>query len=471
MRVIALGHAGVLIRSESGRTVVIDPWIEEPVFASAWYRYPPPPPPEELIQRRPDALLLSHAHPDHSAERTLRWFDPATEVRIVRFEGERLRRRATAVFGGARVVELEGWREATLAGGAFTVLAIPSDLGWEDASFVVEADGVSVYHGNDNPLARPTYRRIAERRPIDLALLPFAGASSYPTGFEWPDGVVRTRAEEKKEDALGRMRDGIVGLRPRAGAVPFASDWALLEPGLAGRNWADRYRPEEAAARLSGEAVGGEAGATCPIFAWEAGDEWTREGGLERRGRCDAYPRTVEAVRAYGRARGVTDAPAPSPRGEAPGPPAGGPQPAEPAAAREGARGGERVGVRELPADLVAAHIRAALARRLRGPAGGGRESVRGAIEVAWEGGAVHVALDGGGAEVRLGAAADPAERVYVPARDLARILAGELLWEDLWYGYRLRIRKRDGSPYFRVFWEALLELDRALTFAGLDET
>ncbi len=39
----------------------------------------------------------------------------------------------------------------------------------------------------------------------------------------------------------------------------------------------------------------------------------------------------------------------PSPLGEAPSPPPGGLQPAAPAAAREGARGGERVGVRWLP--------------------------------------------------------------------------------------------------------------------------
>jgi len=33
-------------------------------------------------------------------------------------------------------------------------------------------------------------------------------------------------------------------------------------------------------------------------------------------------------------------------------------------------------------------------------------------------------------------------------------------VWEDIWYGYRMRVKKREGTPYYRAFWDALLFFD-----------
>ena len=34
------------------------------------------------------------------------------------------------------------------------------------------------------------------------------------------------------------------------------------------------------------------------------------------------------------------------------------------------------------------------------------------------------------------------------------------MLFRSVWYGYRLRVRKREGAGYYRAFWEMLLNFN-----------
>jgi hypothetical protein len=51
-------------------------------------------------------------------------------------------------------------------------------------------------------------------------------------------------------------------------------------------------------------------------------------------------------------------------------------------------------------------------------------------------------------------------ETLTVTADELWDIVAGPANWEDPWYGYRLRVTKREGAGYYRAFWEMLLNFD-----------
>ncbi len=48
-------------------------------------------------------------------------------------------------------------------------------------------------------------------------------------------------------------------------------------------------------------------------------------------------------------------------------------------------------------------------------------------------------------------------EVITVSAAELSAITRASITWEDVWYGYRLHVNKRDGAPYFRDFWEMFL--------------
>jgi L-ascorbate metabolism protein UlaG (beta-lactamase superfamily) len=106
MHVTFLGHAQLLVKA-AGKTLLIDPWFAEPVFAGAWWRYPPPPyPTPESLPAQPDFLVLSHAHPDHSGPGTLALLDPALPTLAPRFPEDPLpggsSARASATCAGWR---------------------------------------------------------------------------------------------------------------------------------------------------------------------------------------------------------------------------------------------------------------------------------------------------------------------------------------------------------------------------------
>src|SRR5215212_12105632 len=92
MLVTFLGHAQLYLNA-AGRTLLLDPWFHEPVFGGAWYRYPPPPYANASTMQRPDFLLLSHIHPDHSGPATLAQLPSGTPTFAMPFPSGALRRR------------------------------------------------------------------------------------------------------------------------------------------------------------------------------------------------------------------------------------------------------------------------------------------------------------------------------------------------------------------------------------------
>lgn len=73
-------------------------------------------------------------------------------------------------------------------------------------------------------------------------------------------------------------------------------------------------------------------------------------------------------------------------------------------------------------------------------------------------GGAWHVVFQPGQRpRVEQSRAAHADETLTLEAHELWSIATTPASWEDGWYGYRLRVRKREGAGYYRPFWEMLL--------------
>lgn len=426
MIVTWLGHAALFINA-GGKTLLLDPWFAEPVFGGAWFRYPPPPYPTASTLPKPDFLLLSHIHPDHSGPATLKQLRKETPTLAMPFPSGALKRRLERV-GLSAVRWLAPWETREISPG-LNVTFVPHDRGWEVSSIVVEADGVRLYHGNDNPLSIEGYREVVRRLgKIDLAFLPYAGASSYPTGFGGSPELMAERCAKKKAEGLARFTDGIVGLEP-AEAAPFASSWALLEEGELEKNFVDRPTAREALAHAM--KLAHEQGTH--LLNLDPGDEWSPDTGAINKGLTTGWENDVASVRRY--------------------------------------------------AEQERERVRAAIAAaRHRGPPVAPEmldEAMRAYVtEMIAAAGPSLASLtmnagfesDGQGWSVRFEAGTPPRiesklrgdedETLRLPASELWAILTGPANWEDVWYGYRLHVRKREGAGYYRAFWEMILNFD-----------
>ncbi len=431
MIVTWLGHAALFINA-AGKTLLLDPWFAEPVFGGAWFRYPPPPYPVSSSLPPPSFLLLSHIHPDHSGPGSLAQLRSETPTYAMPFKSGALKRRlARAKY--TDVNWLQPWETKELAPG-LKITFVPHDRGWEVSSIVVEADGVRLYHGNDNPLSVEAYRELVERLgPIDIAFLPYAGASSFPTGFGGDAATLRERCEKKKAEGLKRFEDGIVGMKPGE-AVPFASSWALLEESELQKNFVDRPTAAQAlkAAMLTAHDHGTH------LLHLEPGDQWSKETGAINKGLTAGWDNDVASVRRY--ALQEKD---------------------RVAAAIAAARKPSHPVPNETLDAAVRAYFEAMVAAAL--PTLGTLEMNAGFV--AGDAGAWSLRFKPGQPpllESKL--RGDEDETLMLPPGELWGIVTGPANWEDVWYGYRLTVRKREGAGYYRAFWEMLLNFDDEAT-------
>jgi L-ascorbate metabolism protein UlaG (beta-lactamase superfamily) len=427
MLVTWLGHAQLFINA-AGRALLLDPWFVEPVFAGAWFRYPPPPYPDSSSMPRPDFVLLSHTHPDHAGPRTLERLSADSAVLAMPFPSGAMKRRLEKSHL-KKVQWLEPWETREVAPG-LKVTFVPHDRGWEVSSIVVEAGGVRLYHGNDNVLSVAAYQQVVQRLgKIDIAFLPFAGASSYPTGFDGDEAQLRERCAQKKAEGIARFVEGIEGLMP-AEAAPFASSWALLEKSELWKNFIDRPTPAEALKAAMPRAA--ELGTH--LLHLEPGDQWSPRTGAIGKGLTAGWDCDAASVERYARAeqsrveKAIAAARAPS---------------AVPSVETLDAA------FREYFAELLEHTMDGTKALDMKA---GFTASGMGSWRVTFAPG-TPPRLDGG-------LRGDEDEVLTLAPAELWALLTTSASWEDVWYGYRLKVHKRPGTGYHRAFWEMLLSFD-----------
>ncbi len=150
-----------------GAKILTDPWFSERVMyhrtsPGAWPPWPTCP---------LDGIVISHAHYDLAALASY----PDKDVPIVvnRGTGDKVRAK-----GWRNVTELDPWQATAL--GPVRVTATPASHGVPEVTYVLQADGTTVFLGADTRRI-PELDEIARRFPaIDLALMPVNGLTSRP---------------------------------------------------------------------------------------------------------------------------------------------------------------------------------------------------------------------------------------------------------------------------------------------------
>ena len=265
----------------AGKKVLCDPWLTDGIYYGSWYHYPP-------LQFRPedfadaDFLYLSHIHPDHFDEETLKRFPKTVPVLILDYAEKFLLRRLERL-GFRRIQEVPHGGEVQL-GDDFTVELLAAD-GCDPAlcgkffgcapptpyARTLQLDSMAVFRGggqtavdiNDCPyeLARSACASIRARHPqVDFALLGYSGAGEYPQCFaDQMDGTaLREAAQAKREQFLTQTIRFLQELRPIrfmpcGGQYTLGGDLAKLN-GLRGIPELEEL-PEEFARRLQCEGL------------------------------------------------------------------------------------------------------------------------------------------------------------------------------------------------------------------------
>lgn len=199
------------ITTDSGFTLLLDPWFKDGAFHGSWcLAYEPAP-----LSRKPDAVWVSHIHPDHYCPSTLR--DLGVD-RVHLSHGSAFLERAMKRDGFTSDPLPDGWHRLAVD---LEVRAMQYDD--IDSVILVRSNGKTVLFYVDTPSDDAFIARILEAAggKVDLAYLPYAGGGPWPQCFEMTVKRCKEEAGKKTEKLLATT----VGLWEKLGK-PWMSIYA-----------------------------------------------------------------------------------------------------------------------------------------------------------------------------------------------------------------------------------------------------
>ncbi|HYL27114.1 MAG TPA: MBL fold metallo-hydrolase, partial [Candidatus Nitrosotalea sp.] len=169
--------------SANGKRLVIDPWLNEPTYWSAWWHAPPPQFGPDIFSA--DYVYITHWHFDHFDPKTLRKFEKGTTAIVPKFPISGLRQQLEHA-GFERIVELRHAERMKLADDFWLT---SYQISFQDDSVaVVESGGAVLMDLNDSKPLPSTWRTFRSKYPkVDFMLRSHSPAWSYPTRYTFED--------------------------------------------------------------------------------------------------------------------------------------------------------------------------------------------------------------------------------------------------------------------------------------------
>ena len=182
-----LGQVGVAIKGPDDGVIFVDPYLTDSdgEGGSLPRTFPPPLSPEEVINA--SAVLLTHDHIDHTDPDTILPLAGASpEARFVApftsrdtLVGAGLEENRIAVPEVGEPLEVAGAR-VTAVPSAHTELEHDPERGYPYLGYVVEWNGVTVYHAGDTVVYHGLIEALSAWH-IDVALVPINGRDFFRT--------------------------------------------------------------------------------------------------------------------------------------------------------------------------------------------------------------------------------------------------------------------------------------------------
>jgi UDP-MurNAc hydroxylase len=233
MRFQFIGAACGIFEGSAGTRILCDPWIVDGVFEGSWYHYPPLTTTIDDLQNV-DAIYVSHIHPDHYDER---YFNFRKDIPIIVLDdGANYLIKNLTRSGYSNLINIKDGEGVKFHEFTINLFApfvsnnfFEAVVGYLiDSAMIIECENTTAFNANDNSPDVQTCKMLVERfGNIDLAMLPYGGASSYPSCFS-------NLSEPEKFDAHNRilnrkfayMRDLVEALDSKF-VLPFAGSYVL----------------------------------------------------------------------------------------------------------------------------------------------------------------------------------------------------------------------------------------------------
>ncbi len=141
-----LSHAGLLVKSKTGKSLICDPWLIGSSYWRSWWNYPPVS--KELVDSlKPDFIYLTHIHWDHFHGPSLQKFSKDTPV-IIPKGGYKRMKEDLQYLGFNNIIELKHCESKMLEEG----FVITSYQVWMflDSALLIECEGTRLLNLNDS---------------------------------------------------------------------------------------------------------------------------------------------------------------------------------------------------------------------------------------------------------------------------------------------------------------------------------
>jgi len=240
MKLTYLGHAGFCVETAHA-IVIMDPWLSpEGAFDSSWFQLPKnhdlaPVVDDKLGLPKEKFVYVSHEHEDHYDRRFLDSLQNRDFTLVIaRFRRPGLRR-ALAQYECKQIISVSDRESVPFDGGELKLFLDDSELN-RDSAMLVRAEGETFLNLNDCRIFDRMTEISQEEGQITAFTCQFSGASWHPTCYEYSSEDFERISKQKVLAKFRMVERAIEVLRPQV-FIPSAGPVCFLAPELVDLNF------------------------------------------------------------------------------------------------------------------------------------------------------------------------------------------------------------------------------------------
>ncbi len=232
-----------------GFKILQDPWLADGAYYGSWFHYPSFDLSANIEEINSyDAIYISHIHPDHCDDQTMKMIDKKIPIYIHKFHAKFLKAKLERF--GFKVFEIDNGKRTEIKRGIFINIFAADNCNPElcykflgcadpnvkgesqqiDTLCIIDDNNNTLMNVNDCPvdLAKSTFNKIIKNyEKIDIMLVGYQNASPYPQCFNNLNiDQKKTVGKKVAKNCLNKALTYINSIQPKY-FLPFAGTYVL----------------------------------------------------------------------------------------------------------------------------------------------------------------------------------------------------------------------------------------------------